>query len=61
MSLDKGQDRSGPFTVVYENVYERDDDGGLVYNAMGDPKVIDRRRVQTYYRKSPEIHALHGF
>lgn len=53
--LDKGQDRSGPLTVVYENVYERDDDGGLVYNAMGDPKVIDRRRVQTYFRKSPEI------
>ena len=53
--LDKGQDRSGPFTVVYENVYETDGDGGLVYNAMGDPKVIDRRRVQTFYRKSPEI------
>ena len=53
--LDKGQDRSGPFTVVYENIYETDDNGGLVYNATGDPKVLERRRVQTYYRKSPEI------
>ena len=53
--LEKGQDRSCPFTVVYENVYERDDDGELVYNAMGDPKLLERKRVQTHYRKSPEI------
>ena len=59
--LDKGQDRSGPFTVVYENVYERDDDGELVYNAMGDPKLLERKRVQTYYRKSPEIMAYMDF
>ncbi|MAF43971.1 MAG: hypothetical protein CMI54_07410 [Parcubacteria group bacterium] len=59
--LDKAQDRSGPFTVVYENVYERDDDGGLVYSSMGEPKTIGRRRVQTYYRKSPEIQAYMDF
>jgi len=59
--LDKSQDRSGPFTVVYENVYERNEDGGLVYNATGDPKPIDRRRVQTYMRKSPEIQAYMDF
>ena len=59
--LDKAQDRSGPFAVVYENVYERDGDGGMVYNAMGDPKTIGRRRVQTFYRKSPEIQAYMDF
>ncbi len=53
--LDKGQDRSGPFTVVYENVYETDGENGLKYNSMGDPVVVDRRRVGTFYRKSPEI------
>jgi len=53
--LDKGQDRSGPFTVVYENVYETDGENGLKYNAMGDPVVVDRRRVGTFYRKSPEV------
>ena len=53
--LDKGQDRSGPFTVVYENVYETDGENGLKYNAMGDPIVVDRRRVGTFYRKSPEV------
>ena len=59
--LDKGQDRSGPFTVVYENIYERDDNGELVYNAMGDPKLLERKRVQTYYRKSPEIMTYMDF
>ena len=59
--LDKAQDRSGPFTVVYENVYEKDEDGKMVYNAMGDPKVIERRRLQTYMRKSPEILAYLDF
>jgi hypothetical protein len=59
--LDKAQDRSGPFTVVYENVYERDDDGKMVYTSMGEPKTIDRRRVQTFYRKSPEIQAYMDF
>jgi len=53
--LDKGQNRSGPFTVVYENNYETDGDGGLKYDARGEPIVTGRRRVGTYYRKSPEV------
>ena len=53
--LDKGQNRSGPFTVVYENAYETDGDGGLKYDARGEPVVTGRRRVGTYYRKSPEV------
>ena len=53
--LDKGRDRSGPFTVVYENTYESDGDGGLKYDATGEPIVTGRRRVGTYYRKSPEV------
>ena len=55
--LDKGRDRSGPFTVVYENTYERDENGGLKYNQSGEPIVTGRRRLQTYFRKSPEIMA----
>ena len=53
--LDKGRDRSGPFTVVYENTYESDGDGGLKYDATGEPIVTGRRRVGTYYRNSPEV------
>ena len=53
--LDKSSDVSGPFTVVYENVYETDGTGGLNYNSSGDPIIKDRRRVGTYYRKSPEM------
>ena len=53
--LDKGQDRSGPFTVVYENTYETDGEDGLKYDSRGEPITTGRRRLQTYYRKSPEI------
>jgi len=53
--LDKGQDRSGPFTVVYENTYETDENGKMVYGPDGEPISTGRRRVQTFYRKSPEI------
>ena len=53
--LDKMNDRSGPFTVVYENVYKTDGDGKMVYNSAGNPIPVDRQRVQTFYRKSPEI------
>ena len=55
--LDKGRDRSGPFTVVYENTYERDENGGLKYDVRGEPITTGRRRLQTYFRKSPEIMA----
>ena len=55
--LDRGRDRSGPCTVVYENTYQRDDDGRMKYNQAGEPIVTGRRRLQTYFRKSPEIMA----
>ena len=55
--LDKSRDRSGPLTVVYENTYETDGDGGLKYDSRGEPIVTGRRRLQTYFRKSPEIMA----
>jgi hypothetical protein len=53
--LDKMNDRSGPFTVVYENVYKTDGDGRMVHDGAGNPIPVDRQRVQTFYRKSPEI------
>ena len=53
--LDRGRDRSGPFTVVYENTYETDGEGGLKYGPDGEPISTGRRRVGTYYRKSPEV------
>ena len=53
--LDKQSDRSGPFTIVYENLYKTDGKGGFVYNNNGDPIPVKKRRVGTYYRKSPEI------
>ena len=53
--LDKMNDRSGPFTVVYENIYKTDGDGEMVFDGNGDPIPVDRQRVQTFYRKSPEI------
>jgi hypothetical protein len=53
--LDKMQDRSGPFTVVYENIYKTKDNGELIYNQNGDPIKTGTRRVQTYYRQSPEV------
>jgi hypothetical protein len=56
--LDKAQDRSGPFSVAYENVYKTNDKGELMYNDNGDPIVEGRRRVGTYYRNSPEIQNL---
>mgnify|MGYP003647591178 CR=1 FL=1 len=56
--LDKSQDRSGPFSVAYENVYKTNDKGELMYNDNGDPIVDGRRRVGTYYRNSPEIQNL---
>ena len=56
--LDKAQDRSGPFSVAYENVYKTNDKGELMYNDSGDPIVEGRRRVGTYYRNSPEIQNL---
>ena len=56
--LDKAQDRSGPFSVAYENVYKTNDKGELMYNDNGDPIVDGRRRVGTYYRNSPEIQNL---
>jgi len=55
--LDRGRDRSGPFTVVYENTYQRDENGVMQYDARGEPIVTGRRRLQTYFRKSPEIMA----
>ena len=54
--MDKQNDRSGPFTVVYENIYKTDKDGGLVYDSAGDPIVVDKQRVGTFYRTSPEIN-----
>jgi hypothetical protein len=54
--LDKQNDRSGPFTIVYENLYKTDGKNGMVYNNNGDPIAIDKRRVGTFYRKSPEIN-----
>ena len=56
--LDKAQDRSGPFSVAYENVYKTNYKGELMYNDNGDPIVDGRRRVGTYYRNSPEIQNL---
>ena len=53
--LDKMQDRSGPFTVVYENIYKTNDNGELMYGPTGDPIKTGSRRVQTFYRKSPEV------
>jgi hypothetical protein len=53
--LDKMQDRSGPFTVVYENLYKTDKNGQMIYGPNGDPVKTGSRRVQTFYRKSPEI------
>ena len=53
--LDRGRDRSGPFTVVYENTYETDENGKMVYGADGEPISTGRRRLQTFFRKSPEI------
>ena len=53
--LDKMQDRSGPFTVVYENIYKTKDNGELMYGPSGDPIKTGSRRVQTFYRKSPEV------
>ena len=54
--LDKQSDRSGPFTIVYENLYKTDGKGGFVYDNNGDPITTKKRRVGTYYRKSPEIN-----
>ena len=56
--LDKAKDRSGPFTVAYENVYKTDGNNNFVYDAAGNPIIIDRKRIGTYYRKSPEISDL---
>ncbi|PTD93809.1 hypothetical protein C9439_05810, partial [archaeon SCG-AAA382B04] len=56
--LDKSKDRSGPFTVAYENVYKTDGNNNFVYDAAGNPIPIDRKRIGTYYRKSPEISDL---
>ena len=56
--LDKAQDRSGPFSVAYENVYKTNANGEMMYNDNGDPIVDGRRRVGTYYRNSPEIQNL---
>ena len=56
--LDKAQDRSGPFSVAYENVYKTNAKGEMMYNENGDPIVEGRRRVGTYYRTSPEIQNL---
>ena len=53
--LDKSSDVSGPFTMIYENTYERGDDGRIQYNARGEPIVKSRRRIGTDYRKSPKI------
>jgi len=53
--LDKASDRSGPLTVAYENVYKTDGNNNLVYDANGDPIPVDRQRVGTYYRMSPEM------
>jgi hypothetical protein len=54
--LDKQSNRSGPFTIVYENLYKTDGKGGFVYDNNGDPISVKKRRVGTYYRKSPEIN-----
>ena len=57
--LDKSNDRSGPFTVVYENAYKTNPKTGeMIYGPNGDPIVDGRRRLQTFYRKSPEIQNL---
>jgi hypothetical protein len=53
--LDKANDRSGPFTIVYENLYKTDGNNELVYNNNGDPIVTKKRRVGQYFRKSPEV------
>ena len=57
--LDKSNDRSGPFTVVYENIYKKNPKTGeMIYGPNGDPIIDGRRRLQTFYRKSPEIQNL---
>ena len=56
--LDKMNDRSGPFTVVYENIYKQNDKGEMIFDRNGDPILQDRQRLQTFYRKSPEIQNL---
>jgi len=56
--LDQSGDRSGPLTVAYENIYKTDGNNNFVYDAKGDPIVIDRKRIGTYYRKSPEMMNL---
>ena len=57
--LDKSNDRSGPFTVVYENAYKTNPKTGeMIYGPNGDPIIDGRRRLQTFYRKSPEVQNL---
>ena len=56
--LDQSGDRSGPLTVAYENIYKTDGNNNFVYDAKGDPIVIDRKRIGTYYRNSPEMMNL---
>tara|TARA_R110000744_G_scaffold91783_1_gene178029 strand:- start:3342 stop:5315 length:1974 start_codon:yes stop_codon:yes gene_type:complete len=56
--LDKQSDRSGPFVVAYENVYKTDENGQMMYDQAGNEIPIEKRKVQTYYRKSPEITNL---
>jgi hypothetical protein len=53
--LDKANDRSGPFTIVYENLYKTDGNNGFVYDGNGDMVSVDKRRVGQYFRKSPEV------
>jgi len=56
--LDKMQDRSGPFTVVYENIYKTGKNGEMMYDQNGEPIRTGKRRLQTFYRKSPEVQNL---
>jgi len=56
--LDKMQDRSGPFTVVYENIYKTNKKGEMMYDQSGEPIRTGKRRLQTFYRQSPEVQNL---
>ena len=56
--LNDSADRSGPLTVAYENIYKTDGEGNFVHDASGNPIPIERRRIGTYYRKSPEMMNL---
>jgi|TARA_R110000823_G_scaffold313643_2_gene441539 hypothetical protein len=56
--IEDTQDRSGPLTAAYENIYKRGENNELMYDKSGNPITIDKRKIGDYYRKSPEMSNL---